>query len=223
MTNYPAPPPLPVAPTGPPAKAGVGAYPALAAAVLGLLGLLLPWYSPKLSRSLPDLQIQPLTYHAWSGWFFLVAAPIALIAYGMFWLQALRGRHNSRFAASADPVRTLSMQSIIAGVVALALALLSTVLVKHHYKNWDEAARLAQSQGASLQKNPQLGLYCGILGALALIAAGAIGLLLKSAGSAAGPSASGPVAFGAQQFEGQQFGAQPQFGVHPQSGGQPEA
>ena len=238
MTNFAAPPPPPPSMSpGATTKAGPGGWVAVAAGVLGLLGLVLPWYAPKLSKPIPDAALGNTDYHAWSGFFFLIIAPVLLILFAVLWFQAMKGKQNSRFAGSADPNRSLALQSIAAGVVAVALGLLSIAIMKNHYKDWDLAARAAKSAGSSLEKNPQFGLYAVLLGGALLIVAGIVGLVMKPAASTnasaqfgaapggyppAGPSASG--GFGGQsQGHGpslQGFGP-PQQGFGPPSGQNP--
>ncbi len=183
----PPPPPPPAKPSGPAAKAPALGYLAVAGGVLGVLGLVLPWYVPQFSHSIDGQQISKISYHAWSGYFVLVAAPILLILAGTLWLQSLLGRTNSRFAAADNPLKVLGKQSVIYGAIALVLALLSFVVMKNHYKDWDQAASFAKSNGATLDKNPQIGLYLVILGALLVIAAGVIGLRSAAPVSAATP------------------------------------
>ena len=242
MTNFAAPPPPPPPPmpnAGVATKAGPAGWAAVAAGVLGLLGLVLPWFTPKLSKPVAGVtKLGASSYHAWSGFFFLVAAPVLLILFGVLWFQAMRGQHNSRFAGAADPVRAMSIQSIGAGVIALALALVSFPLMKSHYKNWSLAAKEFKAAGSNLEQNPQLGLYAVILGAVVLIATGALGLVMKpvvanGAGPGAGPSAyPGPQGgFGAPQQGGfggpaqrengpvQGFGGPDQGYVGPAQGG----
>lgn len=161
---------------------------AVVAGLLGLLALVLPWYAPKLSKPVDGVTDLGVSYHAWSGFAFMVAAPILLIVFAVLWLQALRGRHNSRFAGSANPTRSLSLQSVVAGVVAFALGLLSFVLMSHHYTDWNQLTEKIKPLGATLQKNPQPGLYALLVGALLLIAVGIAGLVLAGR---TGPAAVG--------------------------------
>lgn len=177
----PPPPPVPAVATKP---SPVG-WLAIPAGVLGLLGLVLPWYSPGLSKPIDGRTDLGASYHAWSGFFILVAAPILLILFAALWLQALRGRPNSRFAGSPNPTRALASQSIVAGAIALVVGLLSTVLMTHHYKDWDATAKLVKTLGATLQKNPQPGLYALLVGAVLLIVVGIVGLVTSGAATTA--------------------------------------
>ena len=136
------------------------------------------------------------SYHAWSGFFFLVAAPILLIVFAVLWFQALRGRPNSRFAGSANPTRSLAVQSVVAGLIALVLGLLSTVLMSHHYKDWGLIAKQVKTVGATLQKNPQPGLYALLLGAAVLTAVGIAGLVAAGRSAPVGPNAATPNGYG---------------------------
>jgi hypothetical protein len=213
--NAPVPPPPAAAAPVPASKAPPTGWLAVAAGVLGLLALFLPWYHPKLTKSIDALKIDAKPYHAWSGFFFLVLAPLALIVFGVLWVQALTGRGNSRYVSSSNPLRTLSVQSIGAGVVALLLALLSVPLVKSHYKDWDEAVKIAKEHGSSITRGPQVGLYLLVLGAVLLIIAGVLGLLTKPASAAA--SSGG---FGASA--GAPGGYQPQGEYAPPAGPQGE-
>jgi hypothetical protein len=176
---------------------------AVVAGVIALVAAFLPWYQPRLTGPINTGGIQISAYHSWSGFFFLIAAPLVLVVFGLMWLQALRGRTNSRFAGAADPVRALAVQSIVMGVVAAALGALSSVLVKSHYKGWDEVASSAKQAGGSLSKGPQIGLYLLFVAALLMIVAGALGLVVKGVPS-------DPTAFGQPQFgQPQQFGGPP--------------
>jgi hypothetical protein len=195
----PPPPPPPAMPGSVAAKPGPFGWVAVAAGVLGLLGLVLPWYSPNLSKPIDGRTDLGASYHAWSGFFFLVAAPVLLILFAALWLQALRGQPNSRFAGSTNPTRSLANQSIVAGAIALVLGLLSTVLMTHHYKDWDATAKLVKTAGSTLQKNPQPGLYAVLLGGLLLVAVGIAGLVMP--GSPAAPTAA-PGAAPAQEGYG---------------------
>lgn len=209
MTYPPNAPVPPAAPAPAPAvKAPPAGWIAAAAGLLGLLALVLPWYQPKLAKAIGGQQVHPSAYHAWSGFFFLVIGPLALIVFGVLWVQALIGRSNSRFAGAVNPLRSLSMQSIVAGAVAIVIALVSYPLVKSHYKDWDTVAKLAKESGTSLSRGPQIGLYLLVLGGLLMIVAGAIGMTAKA------PVAAAPQ-FDGQQFRDQQFGTQ-QYGAQPQ-------
>ena len=156
----------------PVAKAPPTGWLAVVAGILGAVGLFLPWFHPRLSKSFNGVTDLGASYHSWSGFRVLIVAPVLLIVWAVLWLQAMRGRHGRRVAAGADPIRALGIQSVAAGVIALIAALLSFVLMKYHYKDWDQVAKLVGAQGVHLQKSPQVGLYLVILGALLLIAAG---------------------------------------------------
>jgi hypothetical protein len=209
VSDFVSPPPPPPSMSGAvAAKPSPVGWVAVAAGVLGLLGLVLPWYSPKLSKPVNGVTDLGASYHAWSGFFFLVAAPVLLILFAALWLQALRGQPNSRFAGSANPTRSLAIQSIVAGAIALVLGLLSTVLMSHHYKDWDAVAKAVKTAGSTLQKNPQPGLYAVLLGGVLLAAVGIAGLVMS--GSSAAPG-TGPGA--APMPEG--YGAAP--GYYPPS------
>ena len=193
MSDFVSPPPPPPSMSGvSPTKPSPVGWVAVAAGVLGLLALVLPWYAPKLSKPIGGVTGSAGSYHAWSGFFFLVAAPILLIVFAVLWFQALRGRPNSRFAGSANPTRSLSVQSVVAGSIALVLGLLSVVLMPRHYKDWDLIAKQVKTLGATLQKNPQPGLYAMLVGAVLLIAAGIAGLVLSGSSAAAPSSAPMP-------------------------------
>jgi hypothetical protein len=218
VSDFVSPPPPPPAASGAVAtKPNQAGWLAVAAGVLGVLALVLPWYSPKLSKPINGVSDLGSKYHAWSGFFFLVIAPVLLILFAVLWLQALRGRPNSRFAGAENPNRALALQSIIAGLAALVLGLLSIVLMSHHYKDWDAASKEAKSLGSSLEKNPQLGFYALMIGGVFLLGAGIIGLVLNAAkpdaGSAQGGYGSAP---GTDQVQGG-FGNAP--GAGPVQGG----
>ncbi len=195
MSNFVTPPPPPpqAMPGAVAAKPGPIGWVPVAAGVLGLLALVLPWYSPNLSKPIDGRTDLGTSYHAWSGFFFLVAAPVLLILFAVLWFQAMRGKPNSRFAGSPNPTRALAGQSIVAGAIALGLGLLSFVLVTHHYKDWDATAKLVKTLGATLQKNPQPGLYALLLGAVLLIAAGAVAVLKPGATAAPTAPTAAPV------------------------------
>jgi hypothetical protein len=196
------------------AKPGPIGWAAIPAGVLGLLALFLPWFSPKLSKPVNGVSNLGTSYHAWSGFFFLVAAPLLLIVFAVLWLQALRGRPNSRFAGSTDPNRSLALQSIVAGAIALVLGLLSIPLMTHHYKDWNAVAREVKSLGATLQRGPQPGLYLLLLGAVLLILVGVAGLV--TSGSPAAPAAYAPGTAPADSGYGNAPGGYPPAGP-PQS------
>jgi hypothetical protein len=180
MTYPPNAPMPPAAPTPVPAgKAAPTGWLGVLAGVLGLLALVLPWYDPKFSKAIPGASINANPYHAWSGFFILVIGPIALIAFAVLWVQALTGRTNSRFAGSADPHRSLAVQSIGVGVLALVVALLSYPLVKSHYKDWRQAASFAKAHGSSLSRNMQPGLWLLVLGGALMVLAGILGLATR--------------------------------------------
>jgi hypothetical protein len=198
VSDFVSPPPPPPSLSGSGAvatKPGPVAWGAVAAGVLGLLALVLPWYSPQVSKPVNGVTDHGASYHAWSGFFFLVAAPVLLILFAVLWLQARRGQPNSRFAGSTNPTRSLATQSVVAGAIALVLGLLSTVLMSHHYKDWDLVAKQYKSLGATLQKNPQPGLYALLLGALLLLVVGIVGLV--TSGSATSAPAAAPAQDGA--------------------------
>ena len=204
----PSMPPPPVMPGAAAAKPGPIGWVAVAAGVLGVLGLVLPWYSPKLSKPVEGVTGHIASYHAWSGFVFLVAAPVLLIVFSVLWFQALRGKPNSRFAGMPNPTRSLATQSLVAGAIALALALVSFVLMKRHYKNWDLVAKEIKTLGATLEKNPQPGLYAVLLGAVLLIAAGAAAVFMP--GSPAAPGTAPVAAPGAAPAQ-DGFGAAPGY------------
>jgi hypothetical protein len=216
VTDFVAPPPPPPSMSGAvSARPGPIGWAAVPAGVLGLLALFLPWFSPKLSKPVNGLT-NIGDYHAWSGFLLVlgVAGPILLMLFGALWLQALRGRPNSRFAGSTNPTRSLSLQSVVAGVIALVLGLLAFPLMTHHYKNWDEAAKELKSLGATLEKNPQPGIYLLLIGAVVLIAVGVAGLL--TSGSSAAQAAPAPGAAPADSNYGNAPGSFPPAGP-PQS------
>lgn len=203
----PPPPPMSDAVATKPGPIGWGA---VAAGVLGLLALVLPWFSPKLSGSLGGLPgIKSSPYHAWSGFVILLVGPLLLIVFGVLWLQALRGRPNGRFAGSDDPTRSMSWQSVGAGSVALVAGLLSFLLMTHAYQDWNQTAQAAKRLGVTLEKNPQPGLYALFLGAVLLIVVGVAGVILPVGGAA-------PI----RAPEG--FGNQP-GGYYPPAGPPPDA
>jgi hypothetical protein len=191
FVSPPPPPPGMYRPGAVASKPHPAGWLAVAAGVLGLLALVLPWYSPKLSKPVNGVSDLGSDYHAWSGFFFLVAAPVLLILFAVLWLQSLRGRPNSRFAGSPNPARALSLQSIVAGAIALVLGLLSIVLMSHHYKDWDEASTAAKSFGSSLEKNPQLGFYALMVGGVLLLGSGIVGMVLSASTANPGPAQTG--------------------------------
>ena len=186
MTNFVTPPPPPMSRDAVATKAGPIGWGAVAAGVLGLLALILPWFTPKITGA-ERPATSGTSFHPWNGFFFLIIAPVVLILAAVMWFQAMQGKHNSRFAGSDNPVRSLSVQSIIFGVVSLALGLLSFVILTATYKfktgagtlSWSEASRELKAVRDTLSRGPQIGLYLLFLGALMLIAVGVIGLLTK--------------------------------------------
>ena len=180
MTYPPNAPMPPAAPTPAPAgRAAQTGWLGVVAGIFGLLALILPWYQPKLTKSVESLQLSAKPYHAWSGLFILIVGPLILVAFAIVWVQALIGKMNARFAGSADPHRSMAMQSIVAGAVALVVALLSYPLVKSHYSNWDETARDAKAAGSSLTRGVQPGLWLLIVGGVLMLLAGVLALVLK--------------------------------------------
>lgn len=158
---------------------------AVAAGGLGVAGLLLPWYHPRLGVPLDGITYPGATYHAWSGLRLLVLAPILLVIWAFFWIEAMRGKHHARGRSGPDPVRALGVQSIVVGGLSLLGAVLSVFVMKPHYPDWDALARQVRARGSSLEQNPQIGLYLVVIGAVLLIATG-VSVLVR-AGPAAGP------------------------------------
>lgn len=191
--NAPVPPPAAPGPA-PASKAPPTGWIAVVAGLCGLLALFLPWFTPNVKAAGRTTNADT-SFHAWNGFFFLIIGPVLLIVFGVLWGQAVMGRTNSRFASSTNPTRSLSVQSIGAGVVSIVLALLAFPILTATYKfkqnggpdlKWSSAEKLIKAGGGTLNKGPQFGLWLLIIGGVLLIVAGAIGMMAKSAAAAPG-------------------------------------
>jgi hypothetical protein len=204
-------------------KAGPIGWGAVAAGVFGLLALFLPWFTPKVSGN-GKSATTGTSFHPWNGFFFLVIAPVVLILAAVMWFQAMQGKHNSRYAGSANPVRSLSLQSIVFGVVSLVLGLLSFVILTASYKfktesgniSWSKASSELKALGDTLERGPQIGLYLLFLGAIVLIVVGVLGLATKPIAAPVSPLDGG--GFGGFTGPPQGFAGLPQGFTGPPQG-----
>jgi hypothetical protein len=184
--NAPVPPPMP--PPAPPEKPHPIGWAAVVAGICGLLALFLPWFTPTATAN-GQTATASTSFHAWNGVFLLIVGPIALIVLGVLWSQAMTGRVSTRFAASANPIRTLSLQSVIAGAVAVVVGILAfpifgatyriTGLTGNRSVKWTDAVTIANRAGIKLSKGTQIGLWILFVGGALMILVGVVGLLTK--------------------------------------------
>jgi hypothetical protein len=197
------PPNAPLPPPAPPEKPGLIGWAAVAAGLCGLLALFLPWFTPTATAN-GQTSTASASFHAWNGVFLLIVGPIALIVFGVLWFQAMTGRVSSRFAASAHPVRTLSLQSAIAGAVAVVVGILAFPIFGATYRitgltgnrsiKWTDAVTIADRAGIKLSKGTQIGLWILFIGGLLMIVVGVVGLLTKQSASEFPAAGFGPSA-----------------------------
>jgi hypothetical protein len=170
-------------------KPGPIGWAAVVAGACGLLALFLPWFTPTATAN-GQTSTASASFHSWNGVFLLIIGPIALIVYGVLWYQALSGRRTSaRFAVSANPIRSLSIQSTIAGVVAIVVGMLAFPVFGATYRisglsgdqtvKWTDAVSLANRAGIKLSKGPQIGLWILFIGGVLMIIVGLVGVLTK--------------------------------------------
>ena len=184
--NAPAPPPMSSPP--PVEKPSPIGWAAVAAGVCGLLALFLPWFTPTATAN-GQTSTASASFHAWNGVFLLIIGPIALIVFGVLWFQAMTGRTSTRFARSANPVRTLSLQSAIAGAVAVVVGIVAFPVFGATYRitgltgdrsvKWTDAVSIADRAGIRLSRGTQIGLWILFIGGALMIVVGVVGLLTK--------------------------------------------
>jgi hypothetical protein len=199
--NAPVPPPM--SSPAPPEKPRPIGWAAVVAGVCGLLALFLPWFTPTATAN-GQTSTASASFHAWNGVFLLIVGPIALILFGVLWFQAMTGRMSSRFAASANPIRRLSLQSTIAGVVAVVVGCLAfpifgatyriTGLTGNRSVKWTDAVTIADRAGIKLSKGTQIGLWILFIGGALMIVVGVVGLLTKPSASEFPAAGYGPPA-----------------------------
>ena len=232
-TPYPPPPPTPPTTPAPPAssqaavvaKAPPFGWGAVAAGVLGILALVLPWFSPS-AKVGGESTSSDTSFHAWNGYLFLVVGPALLISFGLLWFQGMRGTHNNRFASSRSPVRSLSLQSIGAGAVAIVIGILAFPVFAATYKiktstsgsaiSWGKFEKLVKAAGGSVSKGPQFGLWLLFIGGVILIVVGVLGFLATNAANKTAPAAGD--AFGGPTPGYDQPGGYQQPGGYPHGG-----
>jgi hypothetical protein len=199
--NAPAPPPM--SSPAPTDKPGLIGWAGVAAGLCGLLALFLPWFTPTATAG-GQTSTASASFHAWNGVFLLIVGPIALIVFGVLWFQAMTGRTSTRFANSANPIRRLSLQSAIAGVVAIVVGIIAFPIFGATYRiagltgnksiKWSDAVSIADRAGIKLSRGTQVGLWILFIGGLLMIVVGVVGLLTKQSGTEFPAAGYGPPA-----------------------------
>jgi hypothetical protein len=199
--NAPVPSPMP-SPVPPEKPRPIG-WAAVVAGVCGLLALFLPWFTPTATAN-GRTSTASASFHAWNGVFLLILGPIALIVLGVLWFQAMTGRVSVRFASSARPIRRLSLQSVIAGAVAVLVGFLAFPIFGATYRitgltgdrsvKWSDAVTIADRAGIKLSEGTQVGLWILFIGGLLMIVVGVVGLLTKQSAPEYPAAGYGPAA-----------------------------
>ena len=184
-------------------KPGPIGWAAVVAGACGLLALFLPWFTPTATAG-GQTSTASASFHAWNGVLLLIVGPIALIVFGFLWFQAMTGRTSTRFANSANPIRTLSLQSAIAGAVAVVVGILAFPIFGATYRitgltgnksvKWSDAVSIANRAGIRLSKGMQIGLWILFVGGLLMIVVGVVGLVTKQSGTEFPAAGYGPPA-----------------------------
>jgi hypothetical protein len=157
--------------------------------VLGLLALFLPWFTP-VAKVQGESSTSDTSFHAWNGFLFMILGPLFLVAVAVFWVLAIRGNYVGKLAAAANPLKALSIQSIIAGIIAIVIGILAFPIFSATYKiedprggknlSWDAAEKLLKSVGGSLSKGPQVGLWLLYVAGAIMLVVGVLGLLASN-------------------------------------------
>ncbi|MCW2528503.1 MAG: hypothetical protein JWM76_3363 [Pseudonocardiales bacterium] len=183
----------------------------MVAGVLGLLALFLPWFTP-VAKAGGESSTSDTSFHAWNGFLFMILGPLFPVAVAVFWVLAIRGSYVGKLAAAANPLKALSIQSIIAGVVAIVIGIIAFPVFTATYKiedprggknlSWDAAEKLLKGVDGSLSKGPQVGLWLLFVAGAIMLVVGVLGFLAAKKVPAGGASGQG---FGGQNFDGQGY------------------
>jgi hypothetical protein len=186
----PVPPPPPG--TVPVAKAPPVAWLIPLAALLSVIGLFTPWFTPHADKGGQTVKFDSL-YSFKDGKIGLVA-PIALVVLAITVIGLLRGRVRGRLAGSSDPVHSTGKYSIGVGVVALVCLVIAWFLVTTQYKftlagteySWSDFESKLKAAGATLSRGPGIGFWLTLAGGILAVIAGIV-LLVQAKSTAPAP------------------------------------
>jgi hypothetical protein len=211
--------PIPPPPPGtmPVAKAPPIAWLIPLAALLSVIGVFTPWFTPhgqigRYSQNFDSL------YSFKDGKIGLIA-PIALVVLAVTVIGLLRGKVRGRLAGSADPVRSAGKYAIGVGIVALVCLVIAWFLVTTQYKftlagteySWNDFEAKVKQAGGTLSRGPGIGFWLTLVGGLLAVIAGVVMLMQAKATAPPPPQLPPPGAFpgGYPPAAGPQYGAYP--------------
>lgn len=150
-----------------------------AAAVLAVVGVFTPWFSPTGTYHGHLVLRAESALYSWKDGKIGLLAPILLVIAGLGVAGLMRGKVVSRFERGAHgPVAAAARNSMIVGVVSLVAAGIAWFLVPNQFDNipsdaggsWDGAAQM----GIDMSRGPQVGYWLTIVAALLSIVGGAL-------------------------------------------------
>jgi len=177
-TPYP-----PVPPPGTPGAVGRIVVPPVAwlvplAGVLAAIGAFTPWFDPVGSVPGRGSARAEDSIYVWDDGKLGLIGPILVVLVAVGVAGLLLGKVPSRFTSNnRHPVENAARAAAIAGVVALAAAGISWVLVPHQYSGWDSLKTNIEAQGGTLGRGPEIGFFLTIAGGVVALVGGALMLL----------------------------------------------
>jgi hypothetical protein len=160
------------------------------AAVLAVIGVVTPWFDPSGTYKGKTVLHAADKLYSWKDGKIGLVAPILLVALAVSVVGLVRGRTNTRFHRSADPVHAAAKGVLIAGAVSLVCVTIAWFLVPQQFNNvpsdaggsWDGAEKL----GIDMTRGPQLGYWLTAAAAILTILAGIALFLVKQPSAPAG-------------------------------------
>lgn len=163
------------------------------AALLAVIGVFTPWFTPhgqvgKYSQDFDSL-------YSFKDGKVGVVAPIALVALAVSVIGLLRGKVGRRLSGSADPVRSAGKYSIGVGVVSLVCLLIAWFMVTSQYKftaggteySWDDFESKIKAAGGTLGRGPGIGFWLTLVAGVLAIVAGIV-ILVQAKSTASKPT-----------------------------------
>ena len=154
------------------------------AALLAVIGLFTPWFSPQGTFHGQAVLHAEGDLYSWKDGRIGLVAPIALVIAAVAVMSLLRGKSVSRFEQSRHaPVVAAARSVMIVGAVSLVAVVIAWFLVPGQFDDvpadaggsWDGAERM----GIDMSRGPQLGYWLTVVAALLAIVAGVLMLALR--------------------------------------------